>query len=194
MKILIINGSPKEDGNTSTALKIVENELIRLHVNTNWIHLGKKSVHGCIQCGFCKKENRCVFSDDICNDIIDGIIQSDGVLIGSPVYYSGANGSLCALLDRVFYATCCPRDSSLRSSAWTQLFANKIGGAIVTQYPTEGSSALDRIHKYFFASQMKIASSSDFLVFPEINNAITEQDRNILASLGQNMAKMLTIQ
>lgn len=55
MKILIINGSPKEDGNTSTALKIVEGELIRLQVNTNWIHLGKKPVHGCIQCGFCKK-------------------------------------------------------------------------------------------------------------------------------------------
>ena len=182
MRVLIINGSPRENGNTHMALAIVEEELHKSEIETTWVHLGKKAVHSCIECGYCKKEKRCVFNDDLCNTIIDGVIQADGVLIGSPVYFASANGGLCALLDRVFYATC----------TRYQMFAGKLGAAVVTCYRSGGSAALDRLYKYFLASQMPIVSGIDFMTFPEISDVgIDNQDKGFLKTLGVNMAKML---
>lgn len=182
MRIVIINGSPRENGSTHMALSIVEKELHKSGIETAWVHLGKKAVHSCIECGFCKKEKRCVFNDDLCNTIIDEIIQADGILIGSPVYFASANGGLCALLDRVFYATC----------TWHQMFAGKLGAAVVTRYRSGGSAALDRLHKYFLASQISIATGNDFMAFPEISNVgIDSENKGFLQTLGANMVKML---
>lgn len=182
MRIVIINGSPRENGSTHMALSIVEEQLHTFGIETTWVNLGKKAVHSCIECGFCKKEKRCVFNDDLCNMIIDEIIKADGILIGSPVYFAGANGGLCALLDRVFYATC----------TWHQMFAGKVGAAVVTCYRSGGSAALDRLHKYFLASQISIATGNDFMVFPEIAVAgIESENKGFLQTLGANMAKML---
>lgn len=182
MSVLIINGSPNENGNSGKALTIVEESLHKSGIETKWINIGKKAVHGCIQCDHCKTAKRCAFNDDLCNTLIDEILKSDGVLIGSPVYFSGINGALCSLLDRVFYATC----------TWHQMFAGKIGAAVVTQYRSGGSSAIDRIQKYFIASQMPVVPSNDYMVFPELNKVnVSNEDRNFLETLGTNMAKLL---
>ena len=105
MKVLLINGSPRERGNTFRALQEVATTLNQEGVDTEIISIGKQAVQGCIACGMCGREGRCVFRDDLYGKVLravrDGI---DGLVVGSPVYYGGPNGSLCALLDRVFYS------------------------------------------------------------------------------------------
>ena len=106
-KVLLINGSPRENGNTFTALNEVATTLNSEGIDTEIICIGKKAVQGCIACGMCGREGKCTFHDDlyfrVMRAVKDGI---DGLIIGSPVYYGGPNGSLCALLDRVFYSWC----------------------------------------------------------------------------------------
>ena len=104
MKVLLINGSPRQNGNTHAALaeaaKVLEAEGIEAQLE--WI--GKAPIRGCIGCGKCKEkgESRCIFNDDRCNALIEKAAEADGYLIGSPVYYAGANGTLISLLDRMF--------------------------------------------------------------------------------------------
>ena len=105
MKVLLINGSPRENGNTFTALSEVAKTLNSEGISTEIISIGKKAVQGCIACGMCGRTGKCTFNDDLYYKVLravkDGI---DGLIVGSPVYYGGPNGSLCALLDRVFYS------------------------------------------------------------------------------------------
>ena len=106
MKVLLINGSPRENGNTFTALSEVAKTLNSEGIDTEIISIGKMAVQGCIACGMCGRNGaRCTFHDDlyykVWRAVKDGI---DGLVVGSPVYYGGPNGSLCALLDRVFYS------------------------------------------------------------------------------------------
>ena len=105
MKVLLINGSPRNNGNTRLALEEVATTLNGEGIETEIIDIGKKAVQGCIACGMCGREGKCTFHDDLYFRVLravkDGI---DGLVVGSPVYYGGPNGSLCALLDRVFYS------------------------------------------------------------------------------------------
>ena len=105
MKVLLINGSPKEHGNTFLALSEVANTLNAEGIETEIVSIGKQAVQGCIACGWCGRTGKCTYNDDlyykIWRAVKDGI---DGLVVGSPVYYGGPNGSLCALLDRVFYS------------------------------------------------------------------------------------------
>ena len=105
MKVLLINGSPHDSGNTYLALNEVALSLQKEGVETEIISIGKRAIQGCIACGWCSRMGKCTFNDDlyykIWRAVKDGI---DGLVIGSPVYYGGPNGSLCALLDRVFYS------------------------------------------------------------------------------------------
>ncbi len=178
MKILLINGSPNAQGNTFNLLSFIDEELKKNGLETQWINIGKKAVHGCIDCGHCKTAKRCVFEDDLCNNIIEAILQADGVIVGSPVYFASANGALCALLDRVFYSTC----------TWHQMFAGKYGAAVVTRFRSGGTAALERLHKYFLCSQMSIISANEFMAFTELK-ANDEYNLNALKSLASNMAK-----
>ena len=93
MKILLINGSPNAQGNTFNLLSFIDEELKKNGLETQWINIGKKAVHGCIDCGHCKTAKRCVFEDDLCNNIIEAILQADGVIVGSPVYFTGSRGA-----------------------------------------------------------------------------------------------------
>ena len=103
-KVLLVNGSPHKNGNTATALKLMENELQARGLETVWFQLDGKPVRGCIACGRCASEHRCAFGDDQCNELIGKLLKADAVVIGTPVYFAGPNGALCALLDRAFYA------------------------------------------------------------------------------------------
>ncbi len=104
MKVLLVNGSPNKEGCTYTALAEVAGALQKNGVETEIFHIGRKPVHGCIACGRCEEIGRCTFDDDVCNDLAEHMAAADGIIIGSPVYYSGPNGALCALLDRVFFS------------------------------------------------------------------------------------------
>ena len=103
-QILLINGSPNKDGNTAAALRMMEDIFLERGLATTWFQIGKQPVSGCQGCGHCKGYHRCVFKDDVCNDLIEAFLKTDAVVVGTPVYFAGPNGALCALLDRVFYA------------------------------------------------------------------------------------------
>ena len=138
MKVLLINGSPRENGNTFTALSEVAKTL----------NSDKMAVQGCIACGMCGRNGaRCTFHDDlyykVWRAVKDGI---DGLVVGSPVYYGGPNGSLCALLDRVFYSL----SGELRFKPAASVVVCRRGGA---------SAAFDRLNKYFTMTNMPLVSS-----------------------------------
>ena len=105
MKVLLINGSPHENGCTYTALSEVAKVLEAEGIETQIFQIGKAPVRGCIACGACAKLGKCVFDDDPANEMMRLMQEADGIVIGSPVYYAGPNGALCALLDRAFYAS-----------------------------------------------------------------------------------------
>ena len=102
MKVLLINGSPHNNGNTFKQLRIMEDCFKEKNFEVEWFHIGAQMVRGCIGCDSCADTYRCVFQDDCCNALIEAMVEADAVVIGSPVYFAGPNGALCALLDRVF--------------------------------------------------------------------------------------------
>lgn len=182
MGVLLINGSPRKDGNTAAALSVVEKELHANAIQTKWFQIGTQPLRGCIECGACRKTNRCVFKDDLCNELIEDILAADGIIIGSPVYFAAPNGALCALLDRVFYATC----------TYSQLFKGKPSAALVTCAWAGGTAALDRLHRYFVPCQMPIVTSNDYTVF----QGTSTKDREpltieLLKTLGINFSMLI---
>ena len=106
MKVLLINGSPRKEGNTFTALKEIATELAANEIESEIVWIGNKYVRGCIGCGGCrtKGEGRCVFGDDVCNDVIAKMNEADGLVVGSPVYYGTPTGNVLNLLHRMLFA------------------------------------------------------------------------------------------
>ena len=177
-KILMINGSPNKNGNTKAALSEVEAVLKDNGLETFWFELGNRPVRGCLGCDSCEKTNRCVFNDDPANELIEKMLEADAVIVGTPVYFAGPNGALCALLDRTFYA----------ASNYGQLFKGKPAAAVATCWRAGATPSLDRLNKYFTFSQMPVVSSCYWCGY------LGEQDEwgiNTLRTLGKNMAEML---
>lgn len=141
MKVLLINGSPRHTGNTFIALSEVAGALEAEGVRTQIVQLGNKPVRGCIACGKCADLGRCVFDDPLYDEVRVALRDADGLVVGSPVYYAGPNGSLCALLDRVFYSC-------------SELLAYKPAAAVVVCRRGGASAAFDRLNKYFTISNM----------------------------------------
>lgn len=185
MEVLLINGSPNKNGNTFSALEIVRNALNQKEIETKYFHIGNQPVHGCCGCRKCTNGNnsRCIFNDDVCNDLIEACIHADGIVVGSPVYFAGANGALCALLDRVF-AAC---------SDTPHLLKGKPGAALVSFYRAGATATLDRLHKYFAFSEMPIITSSYWNLKFEAFSSMENDEKGIdtLETLGVNMAQML---
>ncbi len=146
MKVLLINGSPRGKGNTYIALSEVAKSLQANGIETEIVSIGAKAVQGCIACGRCKELGRCVFNDDLYNEVLEKLKEADGIVIGSPVYYAGPNGSLCALLDRLFYSA----SSLLQYKPAASVAVCRRGGA---------SATFDRLNKYFTVSNMPVISS-----------------------------------
>lgn len=145
MKVLILNGSPRRDGNTSIAIremvKIFEVENIEIEV----VSVGIEAVRGCIACGKCEETGRCVF-DDVVNKLAPKFEEADGFIVASPVYYASANATLIAVLDRLFYST--HFDKTM-----------KVGASVVCARRGGCSATFDELNKYFTISNMPIASS-----------------------------------
>lgn len=178
--VLLVNGSPHRDGNTKSALKIVEAELHEFDIDTSWFQLDTKPVRGCIGCGRCSIRHRCNFKDDQCNELIDMMLEADALVIGTPVYFAGPNGALCALLDRAFYAT----------ANYGQLLAGKPAAAVATCWRAGATPSIDRINKYFTFSQMPIVSSEYWNGYLGIRDGFGS---NVLKTLGANMARILKL-
>ena len=144
MKVLMLNGSPRAGGNTSIALAEMDKIFRAEGIETEILHVGKKEVRGCVACLACKKSGRCVF-DDIVNDIAPRFEASDGLVVGSPVYYASANATLVALLTRLFYST--QFDKTM-----------KVGASVVAARRGGLSSTFDELNKFFTISGMPVAS------------------------------------
>ena len=180
MKVLMINGSPNQYGCTYTALKEVSDKLNSHGIETEFVYLGTQAVHGCIACGGCYQSGRCVFDDKV-NEILEKAAEYDGMVVGSPVYYSGPNGTLCAFLDRLFY---CSRGR----------FANKFAAAVVSCRRMGNTSSLDRLNKYFQISKMHIVSSQYWNGVHGNTPEEVMQDKEglqIMRTLGENMAWLI---
>ncbi len=104
MKVLLVNGSPHRDGCTNRALAEIASALRQEGIDSQTFWIGTGPVRGCIACGACRKLGRCAFDDDKANELASRMHEADGIVIGSPVYYAGPSGALCALLDRVFFS------------------------------------------------------------------------------------------
>ena len=146
MKVLIINGSPRIDGNTTTSI----NELIKVfdknEIETETIQIGNKNIRGCIACNSCQKNHKCVFNDSV-NEVAKKFENADGLIIASPVYFASANGTLISFLDRLFY-----------SSHFDKTM--KVGASIAIGRRGGLSATFDELNKYFTISNMPIVSSN----------------------------------
>jgi multimeric flavodoxin WrbA len=180
MKVLLINGSPNAKGCTYTALTEVEKTLNEAGVDTEIIHVGNKDLRGCIGCRKCKKSGKCVF-DDLVNEVAPKFEACDGIVIGSPVYFASANGTLVSFIDRLFYSV--PFDKTM-----------KVGAAVVSARRGGASATFDEINKYFTISNMPIASSgywnSVHGYTPEDVYA-DEEGCLVMRTLGRNMAFLI---
>ena len=145
MKVLMLNGSPRPEGNTSAALREMEQIFQKEGVETEIIQVGNLDIRGCVACGGCAKLGRCVF-DDIVNELAPKFEACDGMVVGSPVYYASANATLMALLTRLFYST--PFDKTM-----------KVGASVVVARRGGLSATFDELNKFFTISGMSVASS-----------------------------------
>ncbi|MCR5356615.1 MAG: flavodoxin family protein [Lachnospiraceae bacterium] len=145
MKVLILNGSPKTNGNTMVSV----NEMVKVFreegVETEVVHVGNRDIRGCVSCGSCRNSGKCVF-DDAVNELAPKFEEADGLIVASPVYYASANATLIACLDRLFYST--GFDKTM-----------KVGASVVVARRGGCSATYDELNKYFTISGMPVASS-----------------------------------
>lgn len=145
MKVLMINGSPRANGNTAMALEEMAKVFAAEGIGTETIQVGNKDIRGCIACGRCGKNGKCVF-DDLVNETAPAFAACDGLVVGSPVYYASANATLMAFLTRLFYST--PFDKRM-----------KVGAAVCVARRGGLSATFDGLNKFFTISGMPVASS-----------------------------------
>ena len=180
MKVLMINGSPHKSGTTNRALKEIGVALEENGVNYEIITVGDKDIVGCKACAACSKLGKCINDKDIVNEIIEKVKQADGLIVGSPVYYSGMNGTLKSLLDRVFFGKSC--------------FANKPATAIAVARRAGTTATVDAINKYFAINNMPIVSSQYWNMAFGSNGEQVEKDEEgmqTMRMIGVNMAWIL---
>lgn len=144
-KVLLINGSPRKNGNTSIALNEIAAQLKLRGVESETYWIGTGAVYGCIACDGCAKAGKCVVNDDV-NTVAEKLRNADGLIVGSPVYYAGPNGALCAFLDRLFRSHSAEFDGKPAAGA----VVCRRGGA---------SAAFDRLNRYFAICNMPIVPS-----------------------------------
>ena len=180
MKVLMLNGSPRVGGNTSIALNEVKGVLENEGLEVEIIQVGNKDIKGCRGCLYCKEKGRCV-NDDIVNEIAAKLEEADGLVIGSPVYYASANGTLICLLDRLFYSTKFNKTM-------------KVGASVAVARRGGCSATFDELNKYFTISGMPVVSSQYWNSVHGRLPGEAEQDGEglqTMRTLGRNMAFLI---
>lgn len=180
MKVLILNGSPHSEGNTARALGEVADVLRQEGIEVELVQVGHLPVRGCIACGTCYQSGRCVI-DDIVNQLAPKFEACDGLIVGSPVYYASANGTLISVLDRLFYST--HFDKRM-----------KVGASVVVARRGGCSATFDELNKYFTIAGMPVVSSQYWNMVHGAKAGEAEQDAEglqTMRTLGRHMAFLL---
>lgn len=175
MKVLLINGSPKTNGNTAFALSQMAEIFAAEGVETEIIQVGRQAIRGCVGCGSCYKTGKCVF-DDLVNETAAKLDAVDGIVVGSPVYYAAPNGTLISFLDRLFYSTG-KIDKSM-----------KVGASVVVARRGGCTAAMDVLNKYFTISSMPVAASNYWNQIHGSTPGEAEQDAEGIRTM-RNLAK-----
>jgi multimeric flavodoxin WrbA len=179
-KVILLNGSPKANGCTATALEEVERTLQAEGIETEMIHVGNKDIRGCIGCNTCEKNGKCVF-DDLVNEVNAKLEKADGLVVGSPVYYGSPNGTILSFMDRLFYSA--QFDTHL-----------KVGAAVVSARRGGNSASFDVLNKYFSISGMPIATSTYWNQVHGFSAEDVKKDAEglqTMRNLARNMAFMI---
>ena len=180
MKVLILNGSPRPNGNTSLAVAELEKTFAENGVETEVIRVGSMDIRGCIACGSCHETGKCVMGD-IVNEVSEKLQAADGLILASPVYYASANATLVALCDRLFFST--PADLTM-----------KVGASVVVARRGGTTAAFDELNKYFTITGMPIASSC---YWNNVHGAVPgeaaqdEEGMLIMRTLARNMTFLM---
>ncbi|MCR5420555.1 MAG: flavodoxin family protein [Lachnospiraceae bacterium] len=180
LKVLMLNGSPRENGNIAFAFHEMEQIFDENNVEYENILLGRNDIRGCIACETCRRINKCVFND-IVNELAEKFKAADGLVIGSPVYYGSANGTLMSALQRLFYST--DFDKSL-----------KVGASIVSARRSGCTATFDELNKFFTLSNMPVASSqywNNFYGQNPKNGKVDEEGRQVMRVLAANMVFLM---
>ena len=181
MKVLLINGSPKAEGNTAFALKQMVEVFQAEGIETEIIQVGNQLIRGCTGCGSCYKIGKCVF-DDIVNETAEKLQHADGLVLGSPVYYASPNGTLLSFLDRLFYSS---------GSVDKRMI---VGSSVVVARRGGCTASMDVLNKYFTISQMPVASSTYWNIIHGAKPGEAEQDAEgirTMRNLARNMVFLM---
>ncbi len=177
MKVLILNGSPKTNGNTAIAIKEITNIFDAESIEYEVINIGSKVIRGCVSCNSCSKTGKCVFDDEV-NELAKSFEAADGLIVASPVYYASANATLVACLDRLFYST--NFDKTM-----------KVGASVVVARRGGCSATFDELNKYFTLSGMAVASSQYWNSVHGNSPGEAEQDEEGLQTM-RTLARNMT--
>ena len=186
MKVVAFNGSPRKNGNTRHLLDAVLGELNEKGIETEVIQIGGELLRGCTACGTCRErqDRKCKFEDDVINDCIKKMVEADGVLLGSPTYFSDLTPELKALIDRAGYVT----------RGCGNLLKNKVGAAVVAVRRAGAMHVLDSINHFFGISEMIIPGSTYWnLGIGKDKGDVLEDNEGIetMKNLGANFAWLL---
>lgn len=180
MNVLMINGSPRGNGNTAIALREMKNIFAQEGIEVTELNVGTKAIRGCIACNKCAELGKCVF-DDAVNEAAPLLAKADGVVVASPVYYASANGNLISFLDRLFYSCRCD-------------LTMKVGASVVCARRGGCSATFDELNKYFTISGMPLASSQ---YWNSIHGRLPgeaeedEEGKQTMRALARNMAFLM---
>lgn len=180
MKVLILNGSPHAKGCTARALEEMTKIFAEEGIETELVQVGIKDIRGCIACGKCGELGKCVF-DDLVNEVAEKFKDADGLVVGSPVYYSSPNGTILSFLDRLFYSTNFSKQM-------------KVGAAVVSARRGGNTASFDVLNKYFTISGMPVASSTYWNQVHGFSAADVEKDEEglqTMRNLARNMSFMI---
>ena len=180
MKVLLINGSPHKEGCTFTALSEIAKTLNKHNIETEIFHIGVKPIAGCIACGKCRENGKCIYDDGV-NEIGSRLDTFDAIVLGSPVYYAGPSGQLCSFCDRLFFSN-------------SGKMAGKLAAAVVSCRRGGATASFDRLNKYFTISNMQVVGSQYWNMVHGFTPEDVRKDLEglqTMRTLGENMAWLL---
>ena len=179
MKVIAINGSPRKNGNTSQALKIMADELEEQGIEVEIIQIGHLNIHGCLGCGYCRTsaDNQCVFKDDIVNDVAKKMREADGFILASPTYYAGIAGTMKAFLDRVFYTS-------------SKYFKYKVATSISVVRRAGGVDVVHQLNNYLNLAQTVMPPSQYWTIAYGLAKGEVIQDKEGIQTIRKNARSM----
>lgn len=188
MKVVAFNGSPKKEGNTYHAIKMVADELEKEGIDVEIVHVGNKAIRGCLACNGCARNQneKCVITNDEVNEWIQKMKEADGIILGSPVHYSALGAMMKAFLDRAFYVT----------SVNKSMLRHKVGASVVAVRRSGGVPTFEQLNNYINYSEMLMPTSNYWNVIHGTEPGEVQQDEEgtqIMRVLGKNMAWLMKL-